>query len=229
MNVFFIRFNSSDSTKQHIVNFLIEKRVAVETRDGGAVYIIPHLTSKSITEKNWPPVEESKYTIYRHLVFKVPPYLVYSNFHDLVANILQEYSQVIVGKYSLVIYGDDQYDCRIDCGPCFVNKTVMEVRVTVRAHSQDVCRAGAEATVRFLKTSLANLPGFCEIKVSCSACQQHYFDLSFLQEATVRGVDRCHCERCYDKKSNINDMLNGFKDTQLIPVLEWHSLNGTGR
>lgn len=229
MNVFFIRFNSPDSTKQHIVNFLIEKRVAVETRDGGAVYIIPYLTSKSITEKNWPPVEESKYTIYRHLVFKVPPYLVYSNFHDLVANILQEYSQVIVGKYSLVIYGDDQYDCRIDCGPCFVNKTVMEVRVTVRAHSQDVCRAGAEATVRFLKTSLANLPGFCEIKVSCNACQQHYFDLSFLQEATALGVDRCHCERCYDKKSNISDMLNGFKDTQLIPVLEWHSFNGTGR
>ncbi|XP_022789661.1 uncharacterized protein LOC111329287 isoform X1 [Stylophora pistillata] len=211
-----------DLTKQHIVKFLIEKRVAVETRDRSAVYIIPRLTSKSITAKNWPPVEESKYTIYRHLVFEVPPYHVHSSFHSLVANILQKYRHVIVGKYSLVIYRDDQYDCRIDCGPCFVNKTVLEVRVTVRAHSQDVCKAGADETLRFLKTRFTTCLGYCEIKVSCRACRQHYFDLSLLQEAAALDEDRCHCERCHDKKSTISDMLNGFKDTQSMPALEWH-------
>ena len=197
--------------------------MAVETTDKSAVYIIPYLAS--IPEENWPLVDESKYTVYRHLVFTVPPYHVHSNFQDLAASVLQEYSRVTVGKYSLVIYSDDQYESRIDCGPCSINKTVTEVRVTVRADSQDVCRTGAEATVCFLQRCFSRFDSLCEIKVmvSCSACRQNYFDVAPLQEAAAaRGENECHCEICHDNKSTLSDLLNGFKDSRPISDLDWH-------
>lgn len=96
--------NTLDSTKQHIVNLLIEKRVAVERMDKRTIDIIPYLPL--IAKENWPLVDESNHTIYRHLVLTAPPYHIHSIFQSLVANVVQEYRRVTLGKYFLVIYSD---------------------------------------------------------------------------------------------------------------------------
>lgn len=195
--------------------------MAVERIDKTTVDIIPYLSS--IPEENWPLVDESKYTIYRHLTFTVPPYHLHSIFQDLAGNVLQEYTRVTLGKNSLVIYSD-QYESRIDCGPCVINKTVAEVRVSVRACSQDFCSKGGEATVDFLQRCFAKFASSCEInvKVSCSVCRQHYVDLSVVQEAAAQGETERNCGRCHGNTLSVGDLLNGFKDTRPIPELDWH-------
>lgn len=189
--------------------------------DNSTIDIIPYLSL--IPEENWPLVDESKYTIYRHLMFTVPPYHIHSVFQNIVANVLHEYRRVTLGKYSLVIYSD-QYESRVDCGPCMVNKTMAEVRVIVRAGSQDICRTGAETTVGFLQRCFAKFGSSYEIsvKVSCSTCRQYYFDLLVVQEAAAQGETERECGRCHGKKLSVDDLLNGFKDTRPITELDWH-------
>ncbi|XP_078383909.1 uncharacterized protein LOC144666360 isoform X1 [Oculina patagonica] len=212
--------NTLDSTKQLIVNLLIEKRVAVERMDKSTIDIIPFLSL--IPEENWPLVDEPKYTIYRHLMLTVPPYHLHAIFQDLAANLVQEFSRVTLGKYSMVIYSD-QYEFRIDCGPCAVNKAVAEVRVTVRSGSQDMCSTGAEAAVSFLQRRLTKFGSSCEIsvKTSCSICRQYYVDLSVVQEAAAQGETERMCGRCHGHLA-VDDLLNGFKDTRPMTELDWH-------
>lgn len=210
----------TDSTKQLIVSLLIEKRVAVESMEKSTIDIIPYLCL--IPEENWPLVDESKYAIYRHLMLTVPPYDLHAIFQDLAANLVQEFSRVTLGKYSMVIYSD-QYESRIDCGPCVVNKTVAEVRVTVRAGSQDMCSKGAEAALSFLQRCFAKFGSSCEIsvKTSCSICRQYYVDLSVVQEAAAKGETEFECGRCHGQLA-VDDLLNGFKDTRPMTELDWH-------
>jgi len=211
----------TDSTKQHIVNLLIEKRVAVERMDKRTIDIIPYLPL--IAKENWPLVDESNHTIYRHLVLTAPPYHIHSIFQSLVANVVQEYRRVTLGKYFLVIYSD-HYDCRVDCGPYMINKTMTQVRVIVRAGSQDICRTGAETAVGFLQRCFAKFGSSYEIsvKVSCSSCRQDYVDLSVVQEAAAQGKTERECGRCHRKRLSVDDLLNGFKDTRPIEELVWH-------
>lgn len=209
----------TDSAKQLIVSLLIEKRVAVERMDKRAIDIIPYLSL--IPEENWPSVDESKFTIYRHLILTVPPYHLDCIFQDLVANILQEFSRVTLGKYCMVIYCD-QYEFRIDCGPCVVSKAVAEIRVTVRAGSQDTCSMGAEAAVGFLQGYLTKFDSSCEIsvKTSCMICRQHHVDLAMVQETAAQGETGRECGRCHGQLA-VDDLLNGFKDTRPITELVW--------
>lgn len=209
----------TDSTKQLIANLLIAKCVAVERMDKSTIDIIPYLSL--IPEVNWPLVDESKYTIYRHLTLTVPPYNLHTIFQDLAATLVQEFSRVTLGKYSVVIYCD-QHESRIDCGPCVVNKAVAEVRVTVRACSQEMCSMGAEATVGFLQRCFDKFGSLCEIsvKTSCSMCRQYYVDLSVVQEAAAQGEAERKCGRCHGQLA-VDDMLNGFKDTRPIIELDW--------
>lgn len=211
----------TDSTKQHIVNLLIEKHVAVERMDKSTIEIIPYLPLT--TEENWPLVNESTYTIYRHLILTAPTYHIYSIFQILVANVLQKCRRVTLGKYSLVIYSD-QYECRVDCGPGMVNKTMSEVRVIVRSASQEICRAGAETTVGFLQRCFAKSQSSYEtsIKVSCYECRQYYVDLHVMQEAAAQGETESECERCHGNRLSIDDLLNGSKDTRPIKELDWY-------
>ena len=211
----------TDSTNQHIVNLLIEKRVAVESMNKRTIDIIPYLTL--ITEVNWPSVDKSNYTIYRHLMLTAPPYHIHSIFQSLAANVLQECSRVTLGKYSLVIYSD-QYKYRVDCGPCMVFKTMTEVRVIVRAGSQDICRKGAETAVGFLQRCFAKFGSFYEIsvKVSCSWCRQYYVDLLDVQEAATQGKTERECGSCHGERLSVDGLLNGFKDDRLIKELDWH-------
>lgn len=213
-------FTVTDSTKQHIVNLLIEKRVAVERIDKRIINIIPYLPL--ITEENWPLVDESKYTIYRHLMLRVPPYHIHSIYQSLAANVLQEYRHVTLGKYSLVIHSD-QYKYRVDCGPCIINKSVTEVRVIVRAGSQDICKTGAEAVVGFLQRCLAKFESSDEIsvEVSCSTCRQYYVALLAVQEAASQGETELECGRCHEKGLSVDVLLNGFQDTRPIKELGW--------
>lgn len=210
----------TDSTKQHIVNLLTEKRVAVERIDKHTIDIIPYLPL--ITEENWPLVEESKYTIYRHLMFTAPPYHIHSIYQSLVANVLQEYRHVTSGKYSLVIHSD-QYKYRVDCGPCIINKSVTEIRVIVRAGSQDICRTGAETAVGFLRRCFAKFESSYEIsvEVSCSMCRQHYVGLVAVQEVASQGETERECRRCHEKGFSADVLLNGFKVTRPIKELDW--------
>ena len=211
----------TDSTKQHIVNLLIEKRVAVERIDKGTINIIPYLPL--IREENWPLVDESKYTIYRHLMLTTaPPYHIHSIYQSLVANVLQEYSHVTLGKYSLIIHSD-QYKYRVDCGPCIINKNLTEVRVIVRAGSQDVCKTGAETAVGFLQRCFSKFESLYEIsvEVSCSTCRQYYVGLLAVQEAASQGETERECGRCHEKGLSFDVLLNGFKDTRPIKELGW--------
>ena len=213
-------FTITDSTKLHIVNLLIEKRVAVERIDKHTIDIIPYLPL--ITEENWPLVEESKYTIYRHLMLAAPPYHILSIYQKLAANVVQEYRHVTLGKYSLVIHSD-QYKYRVDCGPCIINKSVTEIRLIVRAGSQDICRTGAETAVGFLQRCFAKFETSYEIsvEVSCTMCRQHYVGLFALQEAASQGKPEPKCGRCYEKGLSVDVLLNGFKDTRPIKELDW--------
>ena len=215
----------TDSTKQHIVNLLIEKRVAVERMDKCTIDIIPYLPL--ITEENWPLVDESNYTVYRHLILTAPPYHIHSIFQSLVANVLQEYRRVTLGKYSLVICSD-QYQYRVDCGPCMINKTMTEVRVIVRAGSQDQCRTGAATAVGILQRCFAKFGSSYEIgvKVSCRWCRQYYVDLSVVQEAAAKGETERECGRCHGNRLPLEDVLNGFKDTRPIKELDWKPYHG---
>ena len=209
----------TDSKKQHLVDLLIEKRAAVERMDKCTIDILPYLSL--ITEENWPLVDESNYTIYRHLMLTTPPYHIHSIFQGLVANVLQEYRRVTLGKYSLVI-SSNQYRYRVDCGPCMINKTMTEVRVIVRAGSQDQCRTGAATAVGFLQRCFAKFGSSYEIsvKVSCRWCRQYYVDLSVVQEAAAQGETERECGRCHGKRLLVDDLLNGFKDTQPIKELD---------
>lgn len=105
-----------------------------------------------------------------------------------------------------------------------INKTMTQVRVIVRAGSQDICRTGAETAVGFLQRCFAKFGSSYEIsvKVSCSSCRQDYVDLSVVQEAAAQGKTERECGRCHRKRLSVDDLLNGFKDTRPIEELVWH-------
>ena len=215
----FLSFTSTDTPTQHVVNLLVSKRVALERKDKGRIDILPYLSS--IPEENWPLVDESRYTIYRHLILTLPPYRLHSIFQNIAASALKEFSHVSLGKYSLVIYSD--YQSRIDCGPCLVNKRLAEVRVTVRSFNQDICSRGAEATVVFLQSCFDKCGTFCEVsvKASCSVCRQYYVDMTDVLKAAAQGDTERMCERCHGNKITIGDLLNGFKETRPTSELDW--------
>ena len=225
-----IPLTSTDTPQRHVANLLISKRLALERRDRSTIAIVPFLSS--IPEESWSLVDGSRYTIYRHLILTVPPYYLHSMFKNLAASVLQEFNDVSLGRYSLVIH-NDQYQSRIDCGPCVVNKTVAEVRVTVRANNQDICSKGAEATVGFLLGCCEKLGTSCKItvKASCSVCRQYYIDLTDVQEAATKGDIEHTCGRCYGNKLSVGDLLNGFKEARAAVELNWrpfHSPLQTG-
>lgn len=188
--------------------------------DQSKIAIVPYLSS--IPEESWSLVDGSRYTIYRHLILTVPPYHLHSMFQNLAATVLQEFNDVSLGRYSLVIH-NDQYQSRIDCGPCVVNKTVAEIRLTVRANNQDICSKGAAAIVGFLQTCCEKLGTSCKVsvKASCSVCRQYYIDLTDVQEAATEGDIERTCGRCYGNKWSVGDLLNGFKETRAAVELNW--------
>ena len=215
---------STDTAQRHVVNLLISKRLALERMDQSTIAIVPFLSS--IPEESWSSVDGSRYTIYRHLILTVQPYHLHSMFQNLAAIVLQEFNAVSLGRYSLVIH-NDQYQSRIDCGPCVVNKTVAEVRLIVRANNQDICSKGAAAvaaaTVGFLPTVCEKLDTSCKVnvKTSCSVCRQYYIDLTDVQEAATEGDFERTCGRCYGNKLSVGDLLNGFKETRAAVELNW--------
>ena len=216
--------------KRQVVSLLTSKRLALESMDSSTIYIVPYLSV--MPEETWCLVDESRYTIYRHLILTVPPYNLHSIFRNIAASVLKEFSRVFLGRYSLAIY-NDEYQLRIDFGPCVINKSVAEMRLTVRANSQDMCSRGAEAAVSFLQRCCEKLQSSFEvsIKTSCSVCRQYYVDFPDVQEAEARGDMKLSCGRCHAKNVSVGDSLNGFKETRAAVELNWkpfHGLQETG-
>ena len=128
---------------------------------------------------------------------------------------------------------NDHYQCRIDCGPCIVNGSVAEIRIIVRANSQDKCKNVAEELESFLQTCYGTLglSSAVNFKASCSICRQYYIDLADIQQVSMRG-DEGHmsCRRCH-RNIPVGDLLNGFKETRAVLEMNWrpfHELQGTG-
>lgn len=215
----------TDMPKCQVASLLTSRRLALESMDSSTIYIVPYLSVMS--EEIWCFVDESKYTIYRHLILTVPPYNLHSIFPNIAASVLEEFSRVFLGRYSLAIY-NDEYQSRIDFGPCVINKSIAEMRLTVRANSQDMCSRGAEATVSFLQRCCENLRWSLEvsIKSSCRVCRQYYVDFCEVQEAKARGDMMLSCGRCHAKNVLVDDSLNGFKETRAAVELNWKSFHG---
>lgn len=213
-------FVSSDMPKQHVVNFLIRRRLALEQLDKKTVDIIPYLSS--VPEESWLLVDKSKYTTFRHLVLSVPPYHLHSMFQNLAACILQKFASVSLGKYTLVSYAG-QFHFRLDCGPCIVNRSVAEVRVTVRAPGQTICTKATEEVLSFLQNCIKELDHSYQftVKVSCSVCRQYYVDLIEVQEAAGQGETERACGRCHGNQMSFSNLLNGFTESRPAPEFDW--------
>lgn len=223
-------YTCTDTPMQYIINVLISKGLALERIDRDIIDIVPYLSS--IPEESWPSVDDSRHTIYRHLILTLPPYQLHSIFQNLAASVVQEFCQVSMGKYSLVIC-NAQYLSRIDSGPCLINKTVAEMRLTVRACRPDMCSVGAEKMVKFLRNCLAKMGTSCEIsvKASCSTCRQYYIDLTEVNETAAHGDTELLCKRCHGNKLPVSDLLNGFIETRPATELDWrpfHRLQAPG-
>ena len=206
--------------KQHVVNFLIGRRLALEQLDKKTVDIIPYLSS--VPEESWLLVDKSKYTTFRHLVLSVPPYHLHSMFQNLAACILQKFASVSLGKYTLVSYAG-QFHFRLDCGPCIVNRSVAEVRVTVRAPGQTICTKATEEVLSFLQNCIKELDHSYQftVKVSCSVCRQYYVDLIEVQEAAGQGETERACGRCHGNQMSFSNLLNGFTESRPAPEFDW--------
>ena len=212
------------------MNLLISKRLALEREGKSKIDVVPFLSS--IPEESWSSVDDSRYTLYRHLILSSPSYDLHSIFHCVAANVLQSFIRVSLGRYYLVIH-NDHYQCRIDCGPCIVNGHVAEIRVIVRANSQDKCKSVAQELESFLQKCYGT-PGLSSevnFKASCSICRQYYIDLADIQQVSMRG-DEGHvsCGRCH-RNIPVGDLLNGFKETRAVLEMNWrpfHGLQGTG-
>ena len=167
-------------------------------------------------------MDTSKYTIYRHLLLTVPPYHLHSIFQNLAARVVRQFDFVSLGKYSLVSY-NDQYQFRIDCGPCVINKSVAEVRLTVRAADQIICSTAAEEMLSFLQNCFQESGNSYKfsVKASCSVCRQYYVDLIDVQEAAAQGETVRACGRCHGNKLSFSDLLNGFTETRPATELDW--------
>lgn len=213
-----------ETAKQHVANLLISKGLALERMNKSEIDIVPYLCS--IPEESWSLVEKSTYTLYRHLIINAPPYVLHSVFQTVTASVLQEFSRVSLGRYSLVIH-NDQHQSRIDCGPCVTNRTVTEIRVTVRASSQDTCCSGADAIGSFLQRccETLGLSGGTNIKASCSVCHQFYIDLADIKEMLLQGDAHLSCGRCHGSVP-VSELLNGFIETRAALEMNWKPFHG---
>lgn len=214
-----------ETPKQHLMNLLISKRLALERKEKSKIDIVPLLSS--IPEESWSPVDESRYTLYRHLILRAPSYDLHSIFHCVAANALQNFTRVSLGRYYLVIH-NDHFQCRIDCGPCIVNASVAEIRIIVRANSREKCKSVTQEMESFLETCYGTLGLSSEVnfKASCSICRQCYIDLADIQEVSMRGdEDHVSCKRCH-RNIPVGDLLNGFNEMRDVLEMNWRPFHG---
>lgn len=218
-------FTFTETPKHHLMNLLISKRLALERKEKSKIDIVPLLSS--IPEESWSPVDESRYTLYRHLILRAPSYDLHSIFHCVAANALQNFTRVSLGRYYLVIH-NDHFQCRIDCGPCIVNASVAEIRIIVRANSREKCKSVTQEMESFLQTCYGTLGLSSEVnfKASCSICRQCYIDLADIQEVSMRGdEDHVSCKRCY-RNIPVGDLLNGFNEMRDVLEMNWRPFHG---
>ena len=211
----------TDKPKQHLVEFLTRKGMAVRGPEDNKIDIIHFLSP--IAAENWPLVTASDYTAYRHLILCRPPFYLHFIFQRLVADLLQLYDIVSLGKYSLVIQ-TEQCNYRLDLGPCLVNKTVAEIRVTVRASTQDLCAVGVEHIVDQLRGLLNEImdPSEVAVKVSCSICRRQYHDVPAVHKVAAQENTRLKCAKCGDNKVSPGNLLRGFNETRPFPEMIWN-------
>ena len=147
-------------------------------------------------------------------------------FQNLAVCILQKFASVSLGKYKLVSYAS-QFHFRLDYGPCIVNRSVAEVRVTVRAPDQSTCTKATEGILSFLQNCIKELDHSYEftVKVSCSVCRQYYVDLIEVQEAAGQGETERACGRCHGNQMSFSNLLNGFTECRPAPEFDWRTLH----
>ena len=148
------------------------------------------------------------------------PSRLHTTFSSLISKAIQMYPNVSIGKKSLVIH-DDRYSCRVDCGPCLVNRSISEVRVVVRSDSLETCGKVADSIVAS-QSEFLRLSEPCEgsIKVSCCNCLHQYIDLSDVQRAESQGETEIKCQRCR-KNVAVNKLLKGCKEARVPPDLTY--------
>ena len=146
------------------------------------------------------------------------PSRLHMTFFSLISKVIQKYPNVSIGKKSLVIHGDG-YSCRVDCGPCLVNRSISEVRVVVWSKSLKTCGKVADSIVASQSESLKKT---CErsVQVSCYKCLDWYIDLSHVQSAQKQKKTKIKCQGC-KKNVAVNKLLKGCKGARVPPDLTY--------
>ena len=175
-------------------------------------YLLP------LPEEIWSPSDDTIFTAARYLVLQMAPSRLHTTFSSLTSKVIQKYPNVSIAKKALVIH-DDRYSCRVDCGPCLVNRSISEVRVVVRSDSLETCGKVADTIVESQSEFLRE---FCEgsIKVSCCNCLHQYIDLSDVQSAESQGKTEIKCQGCR-KNVAVNNLLKGCKGARVPPDLTY--------
>ena len=206
-----------------IVELLVSKQLAVSSEDQTCIHVV--YSSQPIHEKVWKPVDSTAFTTSRHVVLKAPPYTLHTLFHELVFKAVKTYPSVSIGRNTLVIH-DAVYECRVDCGPCFVNRQMSEVRVMVRSKSPDSCGSVADAILSTLFDFDDLSQPFVGVKISCSKCLLQYIDQASISTVDLEGGSELKCQKCM-KDVPIKDLKQGYQESRPIQNFEWTTVTGT--
>lgn len=195
---------------------LIKKKLAFTNSTQTRLFFVPCLASDEVTTG-----DEPSFVVIRHLVLDCPPSSLQVAFPLLSARLCREHLETSFGPFFCIIH-DETFKCRVDFGPCLINKNKSEIRFTVHSEEQQSlgkCTVSLiQAMGEYLRQECPHLFIDAHVHISCNHCLRYYFTLEAIEDVNAGVESILKCGEC---KSTIVglELLEGFEIQRPLPKL----------